>query len=231
MGDKGVESAVKKARETHFSHQIADGVASGRTRETHFSNQIADGVGFRGLLGFRNHGRPDVGSKTNLNPIWVLTESVGSLIGLRFVALGDTVRTICLQTSCSGPRFPRKPLECSRRLSLTPPRPVGAALVAPNFLVSLLSRLELEAKSACRNPFGWQFFFAPFFCGCNFSLHLFFGPVSFRPIFYSTLCRAPPRSAEKILLLKKSRGTGPKGAQPFWPLFVSTLGICGGQGG
>ena len=57
------------------------------------ATRLLAGFLFEGLLGLRNRGRPDFSPKSNLNPIRVLTESVGSLIGLRFLVPGDSVRT------------------------------------------------------------------------------------------------------------------------------------------
>ena len=80
MGDKGVERGLRKQR--------------GGPMKPISATRLLAGFLFEGLLGLRNRGRPDFSPKSNLNPIRVLTESVGSLIGLRFLVPGDSVRTI-----------------------------------------------------------------------------------------------------------------------------------------
>ena len=92
MGGKGVESAAGQARKGHVRHQIAN-------MRPIFALRLSAEFLLEGLLGLQSHAGLDFSPKPNLKPIQVLTASVGTSIGLRFVVPGDSVRTIRLRTS------------------------------------------------------------------------------------------------------------------------------------
>ena len=70
MGGKGVESAAGQARKADVRHQIAHGRPISTLR-------LSTVLLLEGLVGPQSHAKPDVGPKPNLNPIQVLTGSVG----------------------------------------------------------------------------------------------------------------------------------------------------------